>query len=152
MMKTKSAFIIFLILGIVIFPYQITILITNSDLLSSMVPGWNTTIIPGQIISNSIRFFSLAVTVICYWKLSKIFDQILLKNFLIHFSLTIPAVLIGKINLYEIIFSSAFNPEDLTNRILIIVLINTCLNVLFFTGQIIFWRFYFKSKRQFLKI
>ncbi|KRD58157.1 hypothetical protein ASE40_17615 [Flavobacterium sp. Root935] len=147
MIKTKSVFIFFFILCISLFPYHITILCINSDLLSPIVPGWKTNIIPAEIVSNFIKFLGLLVTVICYWKLSKIYDEIRFKSFVIHFLLTIPTVFIGKISLFELLPISS-NSENFINRISIIVFINICLNILFFTSQIIFWRFYIKSKRK----
>ena len=86
MIKTKIAFTVFLLLSLIIFPYYIFFL--QSDFLSSIVPGWNTTIVSGQIISNFIKFIALFITTICYWKLLKIDNKISLKKFLIHFAFT----------------------------------------------------------------
>ncbi|CAM3514354.1 DUF2569 domain-containing protein [Flavobacterium chungbukense] len=147
MIKTKYVFLVFFVLALIVFPYYIIYL--SSDFVSSIVPGWNTTIVSGQIISNLIKFVALLITTICYWKLSKINNQIILKSFLIHFTLTIPAVFISRMSLYELITSISFNPENFVNRISLIIFINICLNILFCIGQIIFWRFYIKSKRSY---
>jgi hypothetical protein len=145
MIKTKKASIIFLILSLIVFPYYIIFL--QSDFLSSMVPGWHTTIVPWKIIPNSIKFIALLITTILYWNLSRINTEIALKTVLLHLSLTIPAVFIGRINLYELFISKLINPEKFINSIQLIIFTNICLNTLFFTGQIIFWRYYFKSKK-----
>lgn len=133
-----------LLLCIIIFPYHIAVLYINNDSFSSIIPGWNTTIVPGQIISNAIKFLALLVTTICCWKLHKIKNKITLKTFIIYLLLTIPALFIGRISLYELI---PFHSEDLINRIRVIVFINICLNILFFIGQIVFWRFYIIQER-----
>ncbi|NWL01310.1 hypothetical protein DM790_10825 [Flavobacterium collinsii] len=144
MINTNSAFVILLLLCICIFPYHIAILLINSDSLSSIVPGWNTTIIPGQIISNSIKFLVLLVTAICGWKLFKIKKEIALKFFITYLLFTFPALFIGRISLYELI---SFGSEGIMDRIRIVVFINIFLNILFFIGQIYFWRFYILAKR-----
>lgn len=143
MIRTNHVFGIFLILSLTIFPYYIFYL--QSDFLSSLVPGWNTTIYPGQIILNLIKFTFLSVTTICYWKLSRIENKITFKKFLNHFLLTIPAIIIGKISLdsLTIIYLST---ENFLNRIKIIVLINICLNILFIIGQVVFWNYFVKVK------
>lgn len=79
MIKTKYAFLVFFVLALIVFPYYIIYL--SSDFLSSIVPGWNTTIVQGRVISNLLKFVALLITTICYWKLSKINDQIILKAF-----------------------------------------------------------------------
>ncbi|MFH6996821.1 hypothetical protein ACHRVZ_02750 [Flavobacterium sp. FlaQc-57] len=61
MIKTKTAFILFIILDIILFPYYILVLSINSDFLYSIIPGWNTAIIPGRLISNLIKFLILIV-------------------------------------------------------------------------------------------
>ncbi|OXA75401.1 hypothetical protein SAMN05444397_101567 [Flavobacterium aquidurense] len=138
-MKTKSAFIIFTLLSLAVFPYYIAILTINSDFFYSIIPGWHTTIIPGQIISNLIKFIILSIVTFHYWKLSKLSKEISYKKFLIHFSLTFPGVLFGKINLYDLL---TFNPEYVIHQIQIVVFIHIFMNVLFFVGQILFWIFY----------
>lgn len=142
MIKTKTAFIIFGILSIVVFPYYIALLTINSDFFNSMIPGWNTTIIPGQIISNLIKFIILSIVTFHYWKLSKLSTEINYKKFLIHFSLTIPGVLFGKINLYDFLNFHSVDPDHFIHQIYIVVYIHIFMNILFFTGQIMFWIFY----------
>ncbi|AWK05375.1 hypothetical protein HYN56_14480 [Flavobacterium crocinum] len=144
MMRTKATFKIMILLCLFFFPYHIAVLCINSDFSSSIIPGWHTTIIPGQILSNSIKFLALIATVICSWKLYKIQNQIALKSFAIYLLFTIPVLFIGRISLYELI---SFSSEDIINRIRVVVFINICLNILFFIGQIYFWRVYILSKR-----
>jgi len=150
MIKTKYAFLIFFVLALITFPYYIIYL--SSDFLSSIVPGWNTTIVPGQVIANFIKFVALLVTTICYWKLSKINGEINFKSFLIHSALTLPAVFSSRMSLYEFIPSISSDSESFVNRIRIIIFINICFNISFFVVQIIFWRFYIKSKTSYNKL
>lgn len=142
MIKTKTAFLIFVILCIIIFPYHIAILFIHSDSLSSLIPGWHTTIFPGQIIANLIKFLILFLGTFFYWKLSKIIADLDLKKFLIHFFLTIPAIFVGRISLYELLDFNLAGAETLISRIQIVIYTNTFINILFFIGQILFWRFY----------
>ena len=147
MIRTKTAFIIFIVLTVIVFPYYIFILSINSDFLNSIIPGWNTTIIHARVISNIFKFLILIVVSLYYFKLSGIANEIDLKKFLIHFSLTLPAVFIGKINLWNLIDFSSYNPEVFMNCIQIIVCLNIFINILFFCGQILFAINYIKTKR-----
>ncbi|RED26666.1 hypothetical protein BD847_0588 [Flavobacterium cutihirudinis] len=99
MISTKLSFLTFAILCLIIFPYNIILFLFNSDLLYSIVPGWHSTFIPGQIISNGIKFLILLIVTICYWKLSKTTTKIDSKSFLIHLLLTLPAIVVGKFSL-----------------------------------------------------
>jgi hypothetical protein len=148
LLKTKKAFIIFILLSLVAFPYCIAILTINSDFFYSIIPGWHTTIIPGQIISNLIKFIILSIVTFHYWKLSKLTKEVSYKKFLIHFGLTVPGILLGKINLYDLLTFNAVTPDDVVIRhIQIVVYIHIFMNILFFVGQILFWIFYVRFKR-----
>lgn len=144
-MNIRIAFFIFLILSVTIFPYYIIYL--QSDFLSSTIPGWNTDIVGIKIVSNLIKFIILSIVTFHYWKLSKFTKEIRYKKFLIHFGLTIPGVLLGKINLYDLLNFNTVNPEDVIHQIQIVVYISIFMNILFFTGQILFWIFYVRYKR-----
>lgn len=146
MIKSKSAFIIFLILLLLLFPYYIIYL--QSDFLSSMIPGWHTNVIAGRTISNLIKFIILFITTVYYWKLSKITDKLNLKKFLIHFLMTFPAVFIGRVSVFELFNLHSLDADSFVNLIQIIVFINICINILFFTGQILFGLHYQKLKKQ----
>lgn len=69
MLKSKTVFIIFIVLSVIVLPYCIFYI--NSDFFSSLVPGWNTTINSHRIISALIKFVVLSVVTFYYWKLSK---------------------------------------------------------------------------------
>ena len=138
MVKTKIAFIIFAVLTVIIFPYYIFILSFDSDFINSIIPGWHTTIFPARIISNLFKFLILGVISFYYWKLSKIKNEINLKNFIIHFFLTIPAILIVKLNLYEFLRMFSYNPESFLSLIKAVLYINILVNILFFIGQVFF--------------
>lgn len=150
MIKTKTAFIIFILLCIIVFPYYVAILIINSDFFYSLIPGWNTTIIPGQIIPNLIKFIILSVVTFYYWKLSKLTKEIAYKKFLIHFCLTVPGVLFGKINLYDILNFHSVDPDHFINQIYIVVYTHIFMTILFFAGQILFWIFYVRLQKLYI--
>jgi|GEM_PF-1763221 len=150
MIKTKTAFIIFLFLSIIIFPYYIIYL--NSDSLSSIVPGWNTNVTAIRIISNLIKFLILSIVSFYYWKLSKTSNEINFQKFIIHLVLTIPAVIVAKLNLYEFVTLNLHDPDIFLSQIQMVVYINTFINILFFVGQILFWVFYFRFQKSSLSI
>ncbi|TDP00352.1 hypothetical protein [Flavobacterium sp. 245] len=147
MIKTKTSFLTFAILCLIVFPYHIAVFFINSDALFSIIPGWHTTIVPGQIVSNLIKFLILLIVTICYWKLSQIQYEINFKKFLIHLLLTIPAIFVGRFSLYELISPDSIKPKDFINCIQIIVLLNIFISILFFLGQTLFLRFYYQSKK-----
>jgi uncharacterized membrane protein len=139
-MKTKTAFTIFLFLTIFIFPYYIIILCINSSFLSS--------IIPAKLIPTFIKFFILVVVSFYYWKLSKITEEISFKKLILHLTLTLPAILIAKMNVYQFVTVYFYNSESILSQIQMVVLINVLVNILFFTGQILFAIDYNKTKKQ----
>lgn len=147
MIKTKTAYIIFTILAIAIFPYYILVLSINSDFLYSIIPGWNTTIIPARLISNLIKLVILLVVGFYYWKLSKTNTEINLKYFTIHLVLTIPAIVITKLNLYHFIPLNLSQSDIFLSQIRTVVYINMFVNLLFLTGQVLFWIFYIKLQK-----
>lgn len=151
MIKTKHAFSVFLILSLIIFPYNITLFLFNSDLLYSIVPGWHSTFIPGQIISNGIKFLILLIVTICYWKLSKTTTKIDSKPFLTHLLLTLPAIVVGKFSLYGFSNPETLELDDFINNIKIIVILNIFISFLFLVGQVFFWKFYIQKKKSITK-
>ncbi|TPG32106.1 hypothetical protein EAH81_26100 [Flavobacterium pectinovorum] len=148
MITSKTAFIIFAFLCIIVFPYYIAILLINSDFLSSIIPGWNTNIVGLQIVSNLIKFLVLSIVSFYYWKLSKNTENIDLKKFTIHLSLTLPAILAGNFNVYKFVEMNLYNPESFLSQIKMVIYINTFINILFFSGQILFWIFYVKFQKK----
>lgn len=147
MIKTKTAFIIFIALTLIIFPYYILILSIDSDFLNSIIPGWHTTIIPISIISNLFKFLVLIIVSFYYWRLSRVVNEIDLKKFIIHFLLTIPAVLIAKLNVYDFVRTDLYSAKSFLSVIQTVVFINIFFNILFFTGQVFFGIFYKRTNR-----
>lgn len=145
MIKTKTAFIIFTTLTAIIFPYYIFILSIDSDFFNSIIPGWHTTIISIRIISNLFKFLVLIIVSFYYWKLSKVVNEIDFEKFITHFLLTIPAVLIAKMNVYDFVTTDLYNPESFLSVIQMVIFINIFTNILFFTGQIFFGIFYART-------
>lgn len=145
MIKAKTAFTIFFILTIIVFPYYI--LIINTDFLSSIIPGWNTSIIPIRIIANLIKFIILSVVSFYYYKLSKNSIRIEAKKFIIHLLLTFPAVLVSKFNVYQFIELYFHHPDIFLYQIQMVIFINIIINMLFFSGQILFGIYYYRSRK-----
>lgn len=148
MIKTKTAFIIFTFLTAFTFPYLYLPLIFNSDFFASLIPGWNTVIYDYPLLPALIKFLFLIVASIFYWKLSKITNEINLRNFVIHFSLTVPGIIFSKINLYQVLYSSPSEPENFMSEIQTVVFIRIVANILFFVGLILFGIYYKKIKIQ----
>jgi hypothetical protein len=146
--KTKTVFKIFAILTIIIFPFYIIIIGINSDFLSSIIPGWNTNIVGFRIIANLIKFIILSVVSFYYWKLSKNTINIDLKKFIIHLSLTLPAILAAKLNIYKFVEMNLHNPDSFLSQIQMVIYINTFINILFFVGQILFGIFYIRFQKK----
>lgn len=146
MIKTKIAFLIFLTLSLIVFPHYIFI---DSDFLNSVIPGWNTTIIPARVISSLFKFIILILITSYYWKLSKYSSKIDFKKFLIHLSFTIPAILVSKLNVYEFVRINLYDSESFLSQIQMVVFINVIFNILFFVGQILFGANYYRSIKDF---
>lgn len=142
MIKINTIIIAFSTLTLLLFPYYIVYL--QSDFLSSIVPGWNTDIQKGKLIIDLIKFLFLAITTFLYWKLSKINKEIPFKKIVIHFVLILPAVLLAKINLYNLLNLHYVNYEDFISQIQFLILINISANILFFSGFVWFVFFYKK--------
>lgn len=147
MIKTKTAFTIFLFLSIIIFPYSIVISGIDSGFLNAILSGWNTPIILPKLISNLFKFFILVVVSFYYLKLSKTSDEIDSKKLFIHLILSIPVVLIAKINVYQFVTIYFYDSESVLSQIQIVVFINILANILFFTGQILFGIYYLKVQK-----
>ncbi|TDW52052.1 hypothetical protein EV144_101732 [Flavobacterium sp. 270] len=144
MIKTKTAFIIFIVLLLFAFPYSIILSSFDSDFLSSIIPGWNTTIYPSGAV---VKFFILLFVCIFLWELSKISTDVSVKKAIIYFLLTIPAILAAKLNLYEIFNFNSDNPENLIVHIKVITFITVFINTIFYLGQILFWIYYKKQQK-----
>lgn len=139
-------FIIFSLLTVIVFPYYIICI--DSGFLSSIIPGWNTTTIPLRIISNLIKFIILSIVSFYYFKLSVNTIKIDLKKFIIHLSLTLPAILAAKLNVYQFVEMNLHYPKSFLSQIQMVIAINTIINILFFTGQILFGINYFRIQKK----
>ncbi|MCV9929190.1 hypothetical protein OIU83_16105 [Flavobacterium sp. LS1R49] len=144
MLKTETAFVIFFVLAIIVFPYYI--FYSNSDFLSSLLSGL-IAVDFARVVAALIKFIVLSVVTFFYWKLSRITAEINFKKFTIQLLLTIPGVLISKINLYPYLDFSTLYPDFFISRIQIVVSINIFTNTLFFLGQVLFGIFYIKLRK-----
>lgn len=145
MIKNKIVLVILIVLLIFIFPYWILFLCFHSNLLSSVAPGWNSTIYP---IGEVFKFIALLLTTIFYWKLSKVKKNIPLKKYIIYFLLTIPGVLIISLDFSELFNLNINDPENFMTQIKILVYIKIVIDVMFYIGQVLFLVYYKKSMRK----
>ncbi|TEB44949.1 hypothetical protein D0809_07135 [Flavobacterium circumlabens] len=143
MMKTKTTFLICIFLLVLLFPYSILYL--TSNFLSSVIPGWHTTIYP---LATLLKFIILLIVAFYYWKLSKIITEVNFKKFIIYFLLTLPAIIITKLDLYTILHFRSNDPEGVMTTIRAVIFIRIFTNILFFTGQILFAVYYKKQSRK----
>jgi hypothetical protein len=130
MTKPYIPFFAFLTLLFLIIPFSF-------DFATSVVPGWHTTIFPPFFIWGLIVIVILLLVTIGYWLLSKQVDKINWTLFVIHFGLTIPAVIYLKI---PTIFLEVplTNQEELIKAILLRIKFIPVAWALFGIGQIIF--------------
>lgn len=146
MIKSKTAFITFLILVILLFPFSVLFL--WNDFAASVIPGWHTTIRPYWLGNSIIKFLILFFVVIAYWKLKKSKTLVNKKLFFVHLILTLPAILISKISLYTFIkFNSDSSVEKVSNDFYIVSSIIMIVNILFLIGQILFGVYYFNQNK-----
>jgi hypothetical protein len=64
------------------------------DMGSSIVPGWHTMIVPPMTILNILISVILVLVIVAYWSLTKKTNRAHWFNLVIHFTLTIPAIII----------------------------------------------------------
>lgn len=140
-LKTKIPLIIFTILFVISFPYSM--LIYESDFISSLIPGWHTTINSFGF-TDIFRFILLSIVVFGYCKLSKITKTMPLKYFLMHISFTIPSIIISKISLYNFVSFENQNIEETYNKIENIIRIGFLINTFFIIVQIFSVIYYYK--------
>jgi hypothetical protein len=142
MIKTKVPFIIFSILLLLLFPFSV--LFIKSDSVSSMIPGWNSTINSFWILATIIKFITLSIVVLMYWKLSKVGKKIGVKFFVLHLMFTIPSILNSKIPFQSFIEFDNNNIQKTISEIETVNLIVIASNIVFIIGQVIFGFYYFK--------
>lgn len=141
--KTKTSSLIFTILFVILIPYSL--LLFQSDYVSSIIPGWHTTINSFNLIANILKLVLLLIVIIFYWKLTKIIKVMPFKYLILHLFLTIPSIIISKISLLFFVnfdnqnLEKTINEIDNVNRIVIII------NTSFIIGQILFGIFNYKT-------
>ena len=143
MIKTKIPLIVFTILLIILFPFSVFFM--KSDLISSIVPGWNTTINSFWLFATILKFAILSIVVLMYWKLNKIVKEIKVKFFILHLALTVPSILNSKIPLQSFIEFNSNEMEKTISDLKTVNLIVMALNVLFLLGQIAFGVYYVRK-------
>lgn len=104
----------------------------SSDYATSVVPGWHTTIFPPYFILQFIVVLIILLVSFAYWKLSTITGTINWIFFIIHFILTIPAIIYLKYGL--MIFNSVTISKD-----------ELLIPISFVIGQILFIVHYVRS-------
>lgn len=102
------------------------------DYATSVVPGWHTSIFPPYFIWQSIVVLIILLVSIAYWKLSTKNGTINWIFFIVHFILTIPAIIYLKYGL--MIFNSVTISKD-----------ELLITISFVLGQILFIVHYVRS-------
>ena len=102
------------------------------DYATSLVPGWHTSIFPPYFIWQSIVVLIILLVSIAYWKLSTNNGTINWIFFIVHFILTIPAIIYLKYGL--MIFNSVIISKD-----------ELLIPITFVLGQILFIVHYVRS-------
>lgn len=92
MFTRKIPIIVFALLTIVTFPFKL--LFFESDSVSSVIPGWHTTIFPPYFVAGLVVSFFVFINFIGYCGLSKRKIEISPKLFLLHLVLISPAIFI----------------------------------------------------------
>jgi len=146
MKKFQIQFYIFLFLFILTIPLSFDKF--SLGFATSVVPGWHTTIFPPYFLLNIIVSIILLVITIAYWKLSKRIKPVKWVSFLIHFALTVPAILyIAFPSLMENLLFKVIQRNEVVSYSWIVVLVFTPY-IMFVIGQIFFAIFYFVSQRR----
>ena len=140
--KTKKSLIIFIFLFVILIPYSVVFL--ESDFVTSIIPGWHTTINSFNLIANIIKLIVLFIVLILYWKLSNFEKEIKIQFFILHLLLTIPSVFISKISLSNFVNFDSRNVEKTLTEIENLNRIVILINILFIIGQILFGIYYLK--------
>jgi hypothetical protein len=140
--KTKTSLLIFTILFVILIPYSLLFFL--SDFVSSIIPGWHTTINSFNLIANIIKLIVLFIVLILYWKLSNFQKEMKIKVFILHLILTIPSIFISKIPLSNFVNFDSRNVEKTLTEIENLNRIVILINILFIIGQILFGIYYYK--------
>ncbi len=140
--KTKIPLIIFLILFVISIPY--THFLYQFDCVSSIIPGWHTTINSFGYIESILKLVFLFIAIILYWKLNKITKKMPINYFLLHCILTLPSIIISKVPLVLFVNFDKQNLEKTISEINISNRITIIINTLFLIGQIIFGTYFYK--------
>lgn len=146
MIKTKYSLVIFTILFIILIPY--TAIFSQLDFISSIIPGWHTTINSFHLIANILKLFILFIILVMYWKLSKREIKMSKKLFSLHLILTVPSIFISKIPLLFFVNYDSNNLEKTIVQIETMNKIVIVLNSLFIVGQILFGIYYWKTSKE----
>ena len=139
MTKPHIPFLVFYTLFILSIPF-------SSDIATSVVPGWHTTIYPPYFIGQLIIVVVLLFVTIGYWQLAKRAHKFNLAIFVIHLILTIPTII-------DIKFPFAYlglqftNQEEIVNAFTFSTKLVSIAWSLFFVGQLLFLIYYIRTIR-----
>lgn len=90
MITPKIAVAVFAFLTILTFPFKLVFY--RSDIVSSVIPGWHTTIFPPYYVAGLVVSVFVLINFIGYCIISKRRNEISLRQFLLHLVLISPAV------------------------------------------------------------
>ena len=144
MVKTKIAFITFLILLIYLIPFSY--LFYWNDFLTSIIPGWDTNIVFYKLFATGIKFLILFFVTIYYWKLKKKNINVDKRLFFLHLFLTMPSIIISKFSLAIFFDFQTQNVQKFSDDLMRMNIITFTINALFFITQILFFIYYFRIK------
>lgn len=140
MTKPYIPFLAFLILLLLSLPFSF-------DFATSVVPGWHTTIFPPYFVWGFIVIIILLLASIGYWLLSKRTDKINRALFVIHFALTIPAIIYLK---FPFIFLDIplTDQNELIRAVEFRMMFVPVAWILFIVGQALFLIYFIRTIKQ----
>jgi hypothetical protein len=115
----------------------LTIMPFSFDFATSVVPGWHTTIYPPQFVFAVAVLLVLIFCVIGYWLSANRVDKTNWVLFVLHLTLTIPAVILVKCPWLLLDLQQA-NEKELLQRLPFIMRLLFWLRWLLLTGQALF--------------
>jgi hypothetical protein len=135
-------------LGLFLFTSPLLILFSESDMVTSVIPGWHTTLFPPHFLFSIVISIALLLNAISYAMLLRKRQLLNLKLFALHFLLTIPIVL--HLNFPFLFLSENMNQnaDYLAKEVDLEVLFFKITIISFIVGQIVFWICFMLKIRQ----
>ena len=134
--------------GLFLFTSPLLILFSESDMVTSLVPGWHTTIFQPHFLLSIVISIALLLNSIGYAMLLRKRQLLNLKLFAIHLLLTIPIVL--HLNFPFLFLAEKLNQsaDSLAREVDLEILIFKITMIAFIVGKIVFWIYFMVKIRQ----